>query len=213
MSSADPISLESFARSWRALGGSRPARAYGELVRRYGAPSRAYHDLEHVADCLRWALRLRAEMEDAAACEVALWFHDAVQNGGGGDDVGASADRFAELATEAGIPVSAIGRVRQRIEATCHDGRALSGDDALVADIDLAILGSDPARFARYEAGVRREHSHVDEATFRRARATLLRSFLERLSIYHTDRFARRLEAQARENLARSLRQLDSAPR
>ena len=206
MSDTTTISRGAFARSWRALGGDDAAAVHTDLVRRYAAGDRGYHDLDHVAACLGWAADVREELSDAAAVEVALWFHDAVH--GGDDDVGASADLFERTAGAAGIDAPAIARVRALIEATRHDGSNLAGDAAFVADIDLAILGSDPARFDRYEAGVRREYAHVDDATYRRARAAILRGFLERLAIYRTDRFSRRLEAQARENLERSIRKL-----
>jgi predicted metal-dependent HD superfamily phosphohydrolase len=84
--------------------------------------------------------------------------------------------------------------------------RAHDRDGALLNDIDLAVLGSSPHQFARYDAAIREEYRHVDQRLFRVGRERALRSFLEATSIYSTPFFSQRFEAQARTNLSRALR-------
>jgi len=45
--------------------------------------------------------------------------------------------------------------------ATAHHDEPEGRDATLVVDIDLAILGTDPARFAEYEQQVRAEYAEV----------------------------------------------------
>ncbi len=73
-----------------------------------------------------------------------------------------------------------------------------------MCDIDLAILGAAPLRYARFERDIRREYACFDELQYRAGRARVLAGFLQRLSIYQTYPFATRLEAQARDNLSRA---------
>jgi predicted metal-dependent HD superfamily phosphohydrolase len=78
-------------------------------------------------------------------------------------------------------------------------------DARLLVDIDLAILGSAPARFDEYERQVRREYGHVSDENWRVGRARVLQSFLARPRIYATDAYRDALESRARDNLSRSL--------
>lgn len=92
-------------------------------------------------------------------------------------------------------------RVLALIMATCHDAEPTDPDARLLVDIDLAILGAAPARFAEYDAQVRTEYRWVPGWLYRRKRKQVLAGFLARLAIYGTDRFRARLEERARENL------------
>lgn len=71
-----------------------------------------------------------------------------------------------------------------------------------LVDIDLAILGADPARFAEYDTQVREEYRWVPESVYRSKRREVLAGFLARPAIYGTGRFRDHLEGRARENLS-----------
>jgi predicted metal-dependent HD superfamily phosphohydrolase len=198
-----------FAAAWRAVGASYD-NASAWLADRYAEGHRAYHDAEHVAECLAWLDRVRDLAERPAELEVALFFHDAMYEPLASDNEARSAQELRQLAREAGMPTEAVERIVGLIESTAtHD--AGSGDAALLSDIDLAILGAPPARYARYEREVRREYAAIDEASYRVGRAQVLRGFLERVEIYRTPRLAARLEAQARDNLSSALRALEQS--
>jgi predicted metal-dependent HD superfamily phosphohydrolase len=62
--------------------------------------------------------------------------------------------------------------------------------------------------FEDYEYSIRLEYAHVSEADFARGRATILRQFLSRPTIYYTPHFHKQYETQARLNLERSLTKL-----
>jgi predicted metal-dependent HD superfamily phosphohydrolase len=94
------------------------------------------------------------------------------------------------------------------IVATKHIAKPEYPDDAVLCDIDLAILGQPEEAFDVYERQIRREYEWVPEAQFRERRKAILQSFLERRTIYSTKFFHQRYEKQARKNLARSISQL-----
>lgn len=204
------------AARWRALwpGANEVtvARVYDDLVARYAEPPRAYHTLDHIADCLGHFDAVRDLATWPAAVELAIWFHDAIYDPQRSDNETRSAelaeatlralagDRPAPAAQNpagSGLP-PAVGRL---IRLTSHDAAQLTGDGALLCDIDLAILGAAPAAFDAYDAAIRREYAWVPEDIFRRERARVLAGFLARPTIYHTRRFIRSLEERARANL------------
>lgn len=198
-----------FAAAWRAVGASHD-NASAWLADRYAEEHRAYHDAEHIAECLAWFDRVPDLAERPAELEVALFFHDAIYEPLTSDNEARSALELRQLAREAGVPTEAAERIARLIESTAtHD--ATSVDAELLSDIDLAILGSSPARYARYERDVRREYAAVDEASYKKGRAEVLRGFLERVEIYRTSRLAARLEAQARDNLGSALSALEQS--
>jgi len=89
-----------------------------------------------------------------------------------------------------------------------HLSPPTDSDPKLFADIDLSILGQAAAAFDEYERQVRVEYSWVPEPAFCAGRSAILRSFLERPSIYGTDFFREKYEAAARRNLSRSIARL-----
>jgi len=79
---------------------------------------------------------------------------------------------------------------------------------SLFLDMDLSILGAAPAAFNAYERAVRREYAWVEEPMWRAGRGAVLKTFLARDHIFHTDEFRQRFEPQARQNIARSIEAL-----
>lgn len=197
-----------FGRCWRACG-ARDESAFEVLAARYAEPHRTYHTAEHIAECLAWLDCGSGAAERLEELKVAIYFHDIVYEPTAGANERQSAALFRRLARRAGIGDAVADRVAQLIESTT-DHVAEHGDAVLLGDIDLAVLGASPSRFARFEADIRREYGALDDSTYRAGRAAVLRAFLSRIEIYRTPLFAQRLEAQARDNLSRALVALES---
>jgi len=199
------------------------ADVFAELREAYEDGAREYHSLEHVAECLVLLDDdVRSTLEAPAEVAMAIWFHDAVY---ATHPLAANEKRSAALAKAAcarmGIPEPAAERIAAMVRATkTHDlpragagggeaGVAVRERDALTLfDIDLAILGTDPVRYACYERDVRPEYWWVPEGLYRSARAKVLRAFLARPAIFRTPLFHERFEAQARKNLERAIAEL-----
>ncbi len=137
--------------------------------------------------------------------EIALWFHDAVYDPRRDDNEARSAEWAGLILRREGIDELAVLRVQDLILATRHRTPPRTADEELLLDVDLAILGSDAARFARYDEGIRKEYSWVPENDYHAARSQVLQGFLERDPIYRTDAMRERYEKSARWNLAKAL--------
>ncbi len=181
-----------------------------ELAALYRQPERHYHGLAHIEALLALQDEHRSEFSDPEAVEAAIWFHDAVYDSRRSDNEAQSAVLAAQRLA-GGTDSDRLARIVGMIEATAThappsptDGSA-SRDTALFLDMDLAILGALPALFDIYEAAVRREYAWVDEDAWRKGRAAVLKAFLDRPSIFHTQIFRQRYEQQARQNIERSL--------
>jgi len=201
---------------WRSclhdLGAASGAEeAFADLLVRYSEPHRAYHTLQHIRECFAGFDQARSALKEPGCVAAALWFHDAIYDTHASDNETMSADLARNVLRAAGVAPGAIDRIAAMILDTRHDASPADGDPELLVDIDLGILGAAPARFAEYETQVRREYGWVDEAVFRTTRRRILEGFLARRSIYTSEFFARRLEVQARRNLASSIAAL-SAP-
>jgi predicted metal-dependent HD superfamily phosphohydrolase len=196
----------SWRSAWRELALPEPPRALFEAVRaRWAEPHRHYHTLQHLEECLALFERERAQARHRGEVAIALWFHDAVYDTQRHDNESESAAWARRVLLEAGARDEVAERVHALIMATCHAGTPATADERLLVDIDLAILGAAPDRFAEYERQIRAEYAFVPEDVFRTKRREILQAFDARRPIYATPALRERLEAAAHLNLARSL--------
>jgi len=194
---------------WAAAGATGdPEPDWRSLSTRYGEPHRAYHTMDHIAHCLDELEEARAFAADPVAVEMALWYHDAVYDTRATDNEEQSARIAVAAAVTMDLPMVFGASVAALILASTHQAVPSDSDARLFADIDLSILGRPSAVFAEYERRVRKEYAWVPEREFRAARSAILKSFLERPSIYGTPHFRKKCEAMARLNLSVSLNQL-----
>ncbi|MCK6681044.1 MAG: N-methyl-D-aspartate receptor NMDAR2C subunit [Thermoanaerobaculia bacterium] len=171
---------------------------------RYQEPWRAYHTLRHIEECMEWVRAVEPETSDAPEMRLALFLHDAVYHPRASDNEERSAELAKLVLSGAGDDGCRAAVICPMILATkCH--APAEGMTAYLLDIDLAILGSSPERFAEYERQIRFEYRHVPGLCFRLARRKVLKGFLGRGSIFSTPFFRERLEGHARANLRRAL--------
>lgn len=200
------ITPEAWDTLWRSLGAAgAPRPVYAELVRRYAEPHRAYHGLQHLAECLDMRSRLGRIAPSPAEVDLALWFHDAIYDPRAHDNEARSAQWLDEVAGSAGLGAAVRARLRALVLVTRHDGTPDSLDEAVLVDTDLAILGAMPARFDEYDRQIRAEYRHVPEVLYRHKRCQVLRGFNARERIYATQPYFQALEARARTNLGRAI--------
>lgn len=167
----------------------------------YGHPVRAYHNLEHIGQVLGVFDSVRVLAEDRDCVEFALWLHDCVYFAERPDNEERSADAAAMIAGLLGCPAEFVGRVRSLIAVTRHSVPPARGDWALIADIDLTVLGAERAEYDAYRRAIRSEFAFADDAAYADGRRAFLNRMLEREHVYHTAFFRRELEGRARENM------------
>lgn len=182
---------------------------FDDLITRYQEPSRIYHNIDHVAACLREFDTVNTDGDGRDMIEWALWFHDAIYDSRAKDNEARSADLAASASQRIGTRGLPDDDVRRLILATCHSIPAQREDERLVVDIDLSILGQPEDVFDQYDRAIREEYAWVADAEYRQGRTRVLRSFLDRRSIYSIPHFVHRYESHARVNLGRALARLN----
>ncbi len=177
----------------------------------YLGPGRHYHNIGHVADCLRQL----GEMDRVYGSEiryreeliVAVIYHDCVYDPLAKNNEGLSAD-----AAVAAYPNLDGEMLRSIVMATLHSGGPLKSiEEKIMADVDLAGLTVEFGEFQENTAKIRKEYSMVEDEAFRQGRCAFLEGMLKRPRIYYTDLYFERYEVKARENLRRSLEVLSRA--
>lgn len=198
--------LANWTEARSALGIAAPDEALClELQRRYAEPQRRYHTMQHLGECLAWFEREKALAERPGEVALALWFHDAIYDVHAHDNEARSADWARNALLHAGANEDAAERIHALVMATRHDAVPKGRDAELLIDIDLSILGAEPARFAEYERQVHAEYAFVPDEVRRPRRRAILQRFLDRQAIYATPRMHALLEARARINLQKSI--------
>jgi predicted metal-dependent HD superfamily phosphohydrolase len=181
---------------------------FNELITCYSELHRAYHNLQHIADCLSQFDQFCVHFKPISPLilELVIWSHDVLYDPRAKDNEAKSAQwMIARLPQESTIDTSLLTEL---ILATEHKNPPETPDAQLLVDIDLSILGSEPARFDAYEQQIREEYAFVPDDKFCTGRTAVLRHFLSRPTIYNTPFFRERHEKIARANLERSIAKL-----
>lgn len=210
---AVPVALEErWAALWRRVGAIGDCRAtLKDLTNLYDRSGRFYHTTAHLGHCLAEFDAVRHLCDRPDAVEAAIFYHDAVYEPLAKDNEERSARLAAETLRAHGVGETFCQAVAELILVTRHGGQTPATDDgALLADLDLAILGRPAPEFDAYERAIRREYAEVPEAAFRSGRAAILRRMLARPHIYFTGAFHQKYEEAARANLKRSLERLEA---
>lgn len=192
----------SWQRSWAALNLTPPDDLLQRLLAAYAEPQRHYHTRQHLAECLAHFDTVWEQAQRPGELAIALWFHDAVYAIKAQDNELRSAQWAVQALKDCGATEACGQRVHALIMATCHHAAPTEADAQLLVDIDLAILGASPERFAEYDRQVAAEYAWVPKLVYSFKRRQVLQSFLQRNAIYATPHFRQLLEAQARRNLS-----------
>eukprot|EP01032_Pedospumella_encystans_P012638 gene12638-14607_t len=150
------------------------------LEARYGEVQRHYHNMHHIRALLRHAATYADLISDKEAVDLAIYFHDVVYDPKSKTNEEDSADLFVKLCS-LHINSTLCEKVRQYIIETKKHDVSFSDDNdlKLFIDMDMSILGVQPAQYAIYAQQIRQEYGFVPEADYCRGRAAVLESFLQ----------------------------------
>jgi len=182
---------------------------YRILADKYAEPQRSYHTLEHIQHCLAQLDGARHLAEDPDGIELAIWFHDAVYETDACDNELRSAQLFDSLLGPH-LPRERAARIHRLIRDTEHPSEPEDNDARLLVDIDLSSFGLPWDEFMRDTRAVCAELTHLPEPQLVAGKCRFLNALMARSSIYLTPHFRERLEARARSNIERHLRELDT---
>ncbi|MBB4078993.1 putative metal-dependent HD superfamily phosphohydrolase [Lewinella aquimaris] len=178
---------------------------------------RPYHNLDHLNEMLTHLKRHQSAAGadplplDPLIFGVALIYHDIVYQPTRADNEARSAQSAVKmLRREGNLSEGRIDRCRRLILSTKKHRPSPDddGDEALLNDLDLAVLARDPISYDRYADAIRKEFWMFPGFVFRTGRIKTLTNLLDRPHIYHTELGRQEYETPARENLWRELRNL-----
>jgi predicted metal-dependent HD superfamily phosphohydrolase len=197
-------------------------RIFKLLVAAYTQPDRYYHNLDHIHHLLTILdqyqnpslEQLSQQIQEPISVLLAAWFHDLVYDPQSSDNESQSAKLAGELLKNIGESTELIDRVQQLIMAT--QGHQLVGvasplenpfdlDLCIFLDADLAILGTDSARYQTYARSIRHEYHWLSDELYCAGRIRVLETFLQRDRIYHTELLFDELESIARLNIQKEI--------
>jgi len=178
-----------------------PDEQFKSLVKAYSEKHRAYHNLNHLEQCLKEFDKVKSYLDLPDLVEIAIWYHDAIYNTRSDRNEEESALLAERDLNDFGIIKESIKTVHDLILSTKHNDEPKYSDTKYLIDIDLSILGSAPNIFQEYENNIRKEYKWVPIFLFRKKRVEVLKSFLRRKHIFYTKLFREKYEYQARINI------------
>ena len=179
---------------------SEPQKVFNKLIAAYSEKQRAYHTLQHLYECLVLVDSIRADLIDADAVALALWFHDAVYDPQAKDNELKSAELFEQYLAQ-DLSFEIVQKIKRWILATQRHEATDELDLQFLLDIDLAILAASSDRFAEYEQQIQKEYAWVDPDIYLIKRKQVLAHFYQTEPLYQTEYFQQNFEQRAKENL------------
>ncbi|MFK7759072.1 MAG: hypothetical protein AB8C13_03890 [Phycisphaerales bacterium] len=121
---------------------------------------------------------------------------------------------MAQDASKLGIDPAVISNARRLIMVTADHKKATKEDEQLIADIDCAVLASEPAKYDQYAQAIRFEYAQVTEKNYQMGRRSFLYGLLSQDHIFHTNwAHNRGYENRAQTNLKREVKHIESQVR
>ncbi len=171
---------------------------------------RAYHNLDHLSEMLQQLSLHPLKPADEVGFSLALLYHDFVYRAGRKDNEERSATVLSRQMIHHDHPPGRQKRAKELIMATRshrpspHD----DGDEALLIDLDMAVLARPREGYENYAAAIRKEFRLYPGFLYRRGRLATLRRFMDTDYIYHTDYGRTTYEDMARRNIGWEIIQL-----
>jgi hypothetical protein len=170
------------------------------LIAAYSEKQRAYHTLQHLYECLVLVDSIRADLIDADAVALALWFHDAVYDPQAKDNELKSAELFEQYLAQ-DLSFDIVQKIKRWILVTQKHEATNELDLQFLLDIDLAILAASAERFTEYEQQIQQEYAWVYPDIYLIKRKQVLAHFYQTEPLYQTEYFQQNFEQRAKENL------------
>lgn len=189
-------------------------QTYKKLAKNYNA--RVFHNLSHIGYMLNM-LQIYINCTEASwdtdkysALILAIFAHDYIYNPLATDNKEQSVRTILQEG-EYDFAVQ-LDKVKTLVLATKHDCLARNDEEALIADLDLSILGTyEEDVWQQYNQNIRKEYSNVPDEYYLKDRIKTLENFIERPQIFQTDFFHKLFEQQARKNLHNEIANLKSS--
>jgi predicted metal-dependent HD superfamily phosphohydrolase len=190
------------------------SESFNNIIGAYDNKSRSYHGIKHIEKMLKelkdYEINNPKEIKNPKILRFGIFMHDFIN--GSKNDVEDSLEIALKL-----LDKSKSQKVRDQkdllkeiILATKHS-RNIPEDSPietkLIADLDLAILGSDKKTYEIYAKQVRREYSQYSDDDYKAGRIAVLERFLSK-PIYKLEYFQKKYQKKAEENIRNEIESL-----
>jgi predicted metal-dependent HD superfamily phosphohydrolase len=207
------MSVENLERRWERLMAAWELPKHGEELRKvsaaYAEKGRHYHTLDHIRFCLQKLDEFRDHVRRPERIELAIWYHDVVNDTHGAENEESSGKAFLEFAERVGLhpKETRVGFVHSTILATTHTADTLHchPDSLLMLDIDLLSLAKPADEFDTDSKAVRKEYPHLSPSMYEMKKNAFFKSLLDRGNLFWTEAVREKYEAIAKRNLSRAV--------
>ncbi|MBQ0786776.1 MAG: hypothetical protein KBT69_04705 [Oceanihabitans sp.] len=180
---------------------------WNEIIKQYSLKSRHYHNLFHLHNMLNQLENYADKITHLDSLKFAIWYHDIIYKSSKKDNEEKSALFAKNRLKSLNINDEKLEIVQKLILSTKKHEIVLSGnnDNAYLLDLDLSILGTDWKTYQNYIQNIRKEYKIYPDFIYKPGRKKVLNHFLERETLYFTDTFKNKYEAQARLNIKKEI--------
>lgn len=180
---------------------------YDSLIKHYSEKHRAYHNLEHISDCLEKLDSIPSPIKGRREIELAIWFHDIIYNPYGKNNELKSANMAVSFLNNQDCSEKVKSNIHDLIMSTLHNKIPKNISEKIIMDIDISILGAEYNVYKEYSEKIRKEYKLVPRILYRKKRKEILSNFLKKNQLYHSDYF-QFLEKDARNNITLEIKEL-----
>lgn len=179
-----------------------------EIETRYSEKGRHYHNLLHLENMFKELDAVKMNISDFTALSFSVFYHDVIYDAASKANEEKSAAKAEKRLTELHINQDKISLISAQILATKSHQCSDDEDTNYLLDADLSVLGKDFKTYSEYTQNIRKEYSIYPDFLYKPGRKKVLKHFLELESIFKTEYFKEKYEAQAKENIAAELQLL-----
>ncbi len=174
---------------------------FNKIVVCYSEGHRHYHNIAHIDECIRQLDTVKFGYQRMGEIELAIWFHDVIYNSYRKNNELKSAMEAQFFLDKQTDDADLKKRVFDLIMSTKHNNKPENEEQALIMDVDVAILGSEENIYKAYCRNVRKEYRWVPYFWYRKKRIEILKYFLNQKTLYYTEFFREKFEETARKNI------------
>jgi len=192
------------------------SEGFTSVIKAYDDKSRSYHGIKHIERMLKelkeYEINNPDKIKNPEILRYGIFMHDIVN--GSKNDVEDSLEIALKLLDKSKNPKFREQKdlLKEIILATKHDSSVpdedLSLEAKLIADVDLAILGSDKKTYEIYAKQIRREYSQYPDDVYKAGRIAILEGILSKPNIYKLEYFQKKYQQKAEENIRNEIASL-----
>jgi len=175
----------------------------------YNENHRHYHNLNHISSLFE-LIKSYNQPKTNYALNLAIFYHDIEYKILGKNNELHSAKQAFEFLSNQKADQKLKTKVYDLILATLHNEQPKNIDEAILMDIDIAILGSNSLQYEEYCSKIRKEYQLIPWIIYKKKRCSIMKMFLNKENIFHTPYFRNKFEATARRNIENEIKSLSS---